>query len=84
MDEPRQLARPEPETGSKTELLLKFKEESTHLVVIVKLPGEIPRILPGEIDADLNDFLADFDSIWRDVGDAARDEFVRGATGRGI
>jgi len=65
---------------AKTELLLKFEEESTHLIVIVKLPNEIPRVLPGEIDAELSEFLADFDSIWRDVGDKARNEFVRGAT----
>lgn len=70
---------------SKTELLLKFKEGSTHLVIIVKLPDETPRILPGEFDVDLNlsTFIEEFDSIWGELGDKVFAEFVRGATGRG-
>lgn len=73
-----------PEEGSSKELLLKFEEESTFLIVAVKLPGEIPRVLPIEIDVDLPTFIQDFDATWKDLGDKARNEFIRGATGRGI
>ena len=68
---------------SKTELLLKFKEESTILVVAVKLPGEDPRVMQTEIEMDLLTFLSDFSATWRELGDKVRNEFVRGATGRG-
>jgi len=72
---------------SKTEvslrnLTLKFEEESTLLIIIVKLPSEIPRVLLGELDVDLPTFIQDFDATWRDLGDKTRNEFIRGATGR--
>lgn len=83
MDEskPRQLARPKPEeTGSKTELLLKFEEESTILFVAVKLPGEVPRVMPIEIEMDPITFLSDFSATWRELGEKVRAEFTRAAT----
>jgi len=80
----RKLAGPELEEapGSKTELLLKFGEEDTLLFVAVKLPGEIPRVLPMGIEVDLTTFIEEFDSTWRDVGEKVLNEFIRGATGR--
>ena len=85
MDEnqPRQLARPEEKPGSKTELKLKFTEESTLLIVAVKLPGEAPRVMPMELDVDLPTFIMDFPFTWRELGEKVRAEFVRGAAGRG-
>jgi len=65
---------------SSKELLLKFEEESTHLIIIVKLPGEIPRVFPGELDVDLPTFIQDFDATWKDLGDKTRNELIRGAT----
>lgn len=62
------------------ELLLKFTGESTFLFVAVKLPGEIPLVLPIEIDVDLPTFIQDFDATWKDLGDKTRNEFIRGAT----
>lgn len=65
--------------GSKTELRLKFKEEDTILTVVVKLPGEVPRVLPLGIDVDLAIFIEDFPATWRDIGEKVRNEFIRGA-----
>ena len=72
----------ESEETSKRELLLKFEEESTHLIIIVKLPGEIPRVFPGALDVDLPTFIQDFEAAWKDLGDKTRNELIRGASGR--
>lgn len=65
--------------GSKTELLLKFKEEDTILAVVVKLPDELPRVMPIEIDTDIPTFLSDFSATWIELGKKVHAEFVRGA-----
>lgn len=67
---------------SSKELRLKFEEESTFLIVAVKLPAEFPRVMPIQIDVDLPTFLQDFDSTWKELGDKVRNEFIRGASGR--
>ncbi len=71
------------EASSKKSLTLKFGEESTYLFVAVKLPGELPRVIPMEVEVDLPIFIQDFEATWRELGDKVRDEFVRAATGRG-
>lgn len=67
---------------SKTELLFKFEEESTILIVAVKLPGESPRVMQTEIEMDPITFLSDFSATWRELGDKVRAEFTRVALGR--
>ena len=68
------------ESSSKKSLTLKFTEESTLLIVVVKLPDEIPRVMPMELDVDLRTFLEDFDDTWKELGAKVRSEFSRGAT----
>ena len=68
------------ESSSKKSLTIKFTEESTLLIVVVKLPGEIPRVMPMELDVDLRTFIEDFDDTWKELGEKALSEFVRGAT----
>ena len=72
--------RKEKETPSKKSLTLKFAEEATYLFVAVKLPGELPRVMPIEVEVDLPTFLQDFETTWRELGDKVRNEFIRGAT----
>ena len=70
------------EETSMKKLTLELEEESTFLIVAVKLPAEFPRVMPIQIDVDLPTFLQDFDSTWKDLGDKVRNEFIRGASGR--
>lgn len=69
--------------SSKNKLILSFKEEATLLIVAVKLPNEVPRVMPMELEVDLPTFISDFSATWRELGEKVRTEFVRGATGRG-
>ena len=67
-------------TGSKTEFLLKFTEESTLLFVAVKLPDETIRVMQIEIEEEPITFLSDFSATWRELGEKVRNEFTRAAT----
>ena len=60
------------------QLTLKFKEGDTILAVAVKLPNELPRVLPLTID-DLKLFLEDeFTEFWKTTAEKVRNELIRG------
>ena len=63
---------------SKDQLTLKFGEEDTLLLVAVKIPGELPRVLPVTIE-DVRAFLEEeFNEFWSTTKQRVQNELVRG------
>lgn len=64
----------------KDQLVLKFKEQETVLAVAVKLPGELPRVLPVTIE-DVRSFLEEeFNDFWTATKQRVQSELIRGVT----
>ena len=59
------------------ELTIKFPV-GVALVVVVKHPGEIARVITSEIESP-HEFIQDFKSVWDDIGEKDKAEVVRGA-----
>lgn len=47
------------------------------LVVVVKHPGELPRVINSEIESP-REFVEEFKSFWENIGVKVRSEIVRG------
>jgi len=62
---------------SKTQLTLKFREGDTFLAVAVKIPGELPRVLPVTLE-DVEAFMREeFPAFWKTTEERVRNELAR-------
>lgn len=65
------------EVQPEEEIRLAYGENDVFLLVVVKDPGRIPRVLPMGIE-DPGLFISeDFEETWKDIGDKVRAEISR-------
>ena len=59
------------------ETRLPYRSEDTLLLVVIKDPGRIPRIMPVGIEDPRLFITDDFKGTWADIGDKVRAEISR-------
>ncbi len=59
------------------ETRLPYRSEDTLLLVVIKDPGRIPRIMPISIDVPRLFIAEDFKETWADIGSKVRAEISR-------
>lgn len=65
------------EAPAEKETRLAYRDNDVLLLVVIKDPGQIPRVMPVSIE-DPSLFLSeDFEGTWKDIGDKVRTEISR-------
>lgn len=65
------------EAPAEKETRLAYRDNDVLLLVVIKDPGQIPRVMPVGIE-DPSLFLSeDFEGTWKDIGDKVRAEISR-------
>ena len=65
------------EVQPEKETRLAYRENDIFLLVVIKDPGEIPRVMPIGIETPGPFISEDFPGIWKDIGDKVRAEISR-------